>query len=225
MKLCVSSVRVVWIVCAAAAFGGCGGGLKYKLDEGSLDTIPPGDRQAVFVAQNDVEIARSEQRNADKQLELFEHDRDIAKKEKEQAELEVEKAVAEGEAAVQARDENRSNNARHAKEVADVGVKAADLKLEWLSQKRDWLKAVKRAAEAHTLAAEAKVELEKAKLAEQKKIKQDGDFAVANYEGQWKSRNQGWEDAKSFAATQENKAKDREKKYQDLIAQQTKMKA
>jgi hypothetical protein len=208
-----------------AGFGGCGGGLKYKLDDGTLDTVPAGERGAVFTAQNDVEVARSEQRTADKQLELFEHDRDIAKKEKEQAELEVEKANSESEAAVQARDENRANAAHHAKEVAEVGVKAADLKLEWLSQKRDWLKAVKRAAEAHTAAAEAKVEFEKAKLAEQKKIKADGDFAVTNYESQWKSRNQAWEDAKGYAATQENKAKDREKKYQDLVAQQSKMRA
>ena len=228
MRRCVSSLRVaplLWTISIAAGLAACGGGLKYKLDEGTLDTVPAGERQAVFTAQNDVEVARSEARNADKQLELFEHDRDIAKKEKEQAELEVEKAVAEGEAAVQARDENRSNAAHHSKEVAEMGVKAADLKLEWLSQKRDWLKALKRAAEAHRTAAEAKVELEKAKLADQKKIKPDGDFAVANYETQWKRSNQEWEDAKSYAASQENKAKDREKKYQDLVAQHGKMKA
>ena len=210
---------------AALAAAGCGGGLKYKLDEGTLDTVPAGERQSVFTAQNDVEVARSEQRNADKQLELFEHERDIAKKEKEQAQLEVEKAVAESEAAVQARDENRANAAAHARVVAEVGVKAADMKLDWLSQKRDWLKAVKRAAEAHERAAEAKVELEKAKLAEQKKIKPDGDFSVANYETQWKRSNQDWEDAKTYAASQETKTKDREKKYQDIVAQQGKMKA
>jgi hypothetical protein len=229
MDKCASVVRgalcrgsILWI---ALALSGCGGGLKYKLDDGTLDTVPAGERGAVFTAQNDVEVARSEQRNAEKQLELFEHDRDIAKKEKEQAELEVEKAVAEQEAAVQSRDENRANAARHNKEVADVGVKVAELKLDWLSQKRDWLKAVKRAAEAHTVAAEAKVELEKAKLAEQKKIKPDGEFAVGNYESQWKKNNQNWEDAKSYASTQESKAKDREKKYQDLVSQQGKMKA
>src|SRR5262245_5631006 len=97
---------------AGLALGGCsllsslglgGGGLKYTLDEGTLDTVPAGEQQAVYTAQNEVEIARREQRNADKQLELFEHDRDIAKKEKEQAELEVEKANAEAEAAIQAR--------------------------------------------------------------------------------------------------------------------------
>jgi len=225
MSTCVWSLRGMWILSIAWGLAGCGGGLKYKLDDGTLDTVPASDRQAVFTAQNDVEVARSEERNADKQLELFEHDRDIAKKEKEQAELEVEKAVAEGEAAVQARDENRSNSARHAKEVAEVGVKAAELKLDWLNQKRDWLKAIRKAAAAHRMAAEAKVELEKAKLAEQKKIKPDGDFSVGNYESQWKKSNQDWEDAKSYAAPQESKAKDREKKYQDLVAQQGKMKA
>lgn len=208
-----------------AVLVGCGGGLKYRLDEGTLDTVPPSERQAIYNAQNDVEIARSEQRNADKQIELFEHDRDIARKEKEQAELEVEKANAEAEAAIQARSESRHNAALKSREIAEVGVKAAALKLAWLDQKRDWLKAVKQVADAHRSAAEAKVELEKARLAKEKNIKTDGNFSLANYETQWKSRTQAWEDAKTNAAARENKAKDGEKKYQDLLSQQNKMRA
>jgi hypothetical protein len=105
-----------------------------------------------------------------------------------------------------------------------VGAKAADQKLEWLDQKGDWLKAVRKAADAHKAAAEAKVEWEKAKVAQQKNIKMDGDFSVSNYEGQWKDRNSDWESAKKNAASQESKTKDREKKWQDLVAQQNKMK-
>src|SRR5258706_11895429 len=99
-------MKTVWIVLLVVA--GCGGGMKYKVDDGALDSVSAGERQGVFNAQNEVEVARSEQRNADKQLELFQHDRDIAGKEKQQAQLEVEKAGAEVEASVQSRDENRN---------------------------------------------------------------------------------------------------------------------
>ena len=54
--------------------------------------------------------------------------------------------LAELEASVQSRDENRNNAARHNKEAAELGTKAADVKLEWLEQKEDWLKAVRKAA-------------------------------------------------------------------------------
>src|SRR5262244_1384822 len=115
-------MRRILLVMLLGAVGGCGGGgLKYKVDDSALDAVAAGERQNVFGAQNEVEVARSEQRNADKQLELFEHDRDIAKKEKDQAALEVEKANAEQQAAVAARDENRSNAAQHSRETADVG--------------------------------------------------------------------------------------------------------
>jgi hypothetical protein len=209
---------------APAVLAGCAGGLKYKVDDGALDAVPSGDRQTVFVAQNEVEVARSEQRNAAKLLEAFDLERDVARKEKTQAELAAEKASAEQEAAVRSRSENNANAARHNKEVADLGVKAAELKLDWLSGKLDWLKAVRTAAEAHQAAAEAKVELEKAKVAQEKGIKAGDDFAVSNYEGQWKDRNEDWESAKKAAASEENRAKEREKKWQDLVSQQSKMK-
>src|SRR5580692_1112971 len=95
-----------------AAVTACGGGLKYRVDDGALDAVPAGERQGVFTAQNDLEVAKSEQRTADSQLESLDRDKDIAKTEKQQASLEVEKATAEQEGAVQSRDENRANAAK-----------------------------------------------------------------------------------------------------------------
>jgi chromosome segregation ATPase len=201
----------------------CGGGLKYRIDDGALDAVPAGDRQGVFDAQKDLEIAKSEQRTADKQLDGFDRDLDVAKAERKQADLEVEKATAEQESATQSRDENRGNAARHNKDAADFGVKVADAKLSWLDDKHDWLKVASKAAEAHILAAQAKVEFEKAKVAQQKNIKPDGDFSVGNYEDQWKDKNSDWESAKKKAASEESDAKDSEKKWQDLQAQHAKM--
>ena len=93
----------------AALAAGCGGGLKYRVDDGALDAVPAGERQGVFAAQNELEVAKSEQRTAQNQLDGWDRDRDIAKNEKEQAKLQVEKATAEQEAANASRNENQAN--------------------------------------------------------------------------------------------------------------------
>ena len=66
----------------------------------------------MFSAQNEIEVAKSERRNADSQLDALDRDKDIAKTERQQADLEVEKAAAEEESAVASRDENRHNSAQ-----------------------------------------------------------------------------------------------------------------
>ena len=203
---------------------GCSSSLKYHVDDAALDQVPAGERQSVFSAQSEVEMAKSEKRTALSQLDALDRDQDVATNEKKQAELEVEMAATEQQSAVASHDENRDNAARHGKEVADLGVKVAEAKLDWLDQKRDWLKASGDAADAHQKAAEAKVEWEKAKVAQQKGIKPSGDFEVGNYESQWKDRNGDWESAKKDVQSQDQKTKDREQKWKDAAAQQAKLK-
>jgi hypothetical protein len=208
----------------AFALTGCSSGLKYRVDDAALDNIPTGERQSVFAAQNEVEIAKSEKRSALSQLDALDRDQDVAKNEKKQAELEVEKASTEQASAVASHDENRDNAARHGKQVADMGIKVAEAKLDWLDQKRDWLKAASDAADAHQKAAEAKVEWEKAKVAQQKGIKPGSDFEVGNYESQWKDKNGDWESAKKDVESLANKTKDREQKWKETAAEQAKSK-
>ncbi|HET6149130.1 MAG TPA: hypothetical protein VFH68_16450 [Polyangia bacterium] len=219
-------VAVALCVAAGTLFSGafCGGGLSYKVDEATLDAVPPGERQAVFDARRDVEIAQGEKRTAANLLESLERDRDIADKEKRQAELEVEKANSELEAAVQAKDENRHAAANHGKEVAALGLKATEAKLDWLAQKKDWLKATRTAAEAHLAAAEARVEFEKAKVAKQKGLKPSDDFDVGKFESQWKDKSSDWESAKKDAESEEKSAKKMQEKWQDLVSQHSKSK-
>src|SRR6185436_20933966 len=161
-----ASILMVSLVVSLAACGSSG--LKYKVDDGAMDSVPSGERQAVFTAQNELEIAKSETRTAQSQLDALERDRDIAKTEREQAKLEVEKAAAEVEAAVAQRNENLAAKAKHNKDAADVGVKVAELKLEWIDEKETWLKATRTAGDKHAVAAQAKVELEKARVAQKK---------------------------------------------------------
>jgi hypothetical protein len=212
------------VVMAVTGIAGCGGSLKYTVDDSALDQLPAGDKGDVFAAQNDLEVARSEQRTAKTQMDELDRERSVAKNEKDQAALEVEKAGTETESANASHDENRANAAKHGKDIADMGVKVADSKLEWLDQKEDWLKASAKAADAHEAAAQAKVQLEKAKLAQAKGIKPSGDFSVGNFQDQWKDKNDDYQSAKKKADSEQKDTQAREKKYQEISAQQAKMK-
>jgi hypothetical protein len=224
LRINAGHVGVVLFVATGTLFGGafCGGGLSYKVDDATLDAVPSSERQAVFDARRDVEIAQGEKRTAANLLDSLERDRDIADKEKQQAQLEIEKTNAELEAAVQAKDENRHGAASHGKEVAALGMKAAEAKLDWLSQKKDWLKSTRTAAEAHLAAAEARVEFEKAKVAKQKGLKPSDDFDPGKFESQWKDKSSDWESAKKDAESEEKSTKKMQEKWQDLVSQHSK---
>lgn len=203
---------------------GCGGGLKYKIDDSAIDSVSSGEKQDIFAAQNDLEVAHSEQRTVKTQIDELDRERSVAKNEKEQAALEVEKAGTEQESANASHDENRANGARHGKEIADMGVKVSATKMEWLDEKEDWLNASAQAADAHAVAAQAKIELAKAKLAQQKGIKPSGDFSVGNFEDQWKDKNDDWQSAKKKADSKQKSTQEHEAKWKDISAQQAKMK-
>ena len=105
-----------------------------------------------------------------------------------------------------------------------MGVKVSAAKMEWLDEKEDWLKASAKAADLHEAAAQAKVELAKAKLAQQKGIKPSGDFSVANFEDQWKDKNDDWQSAKKKAESEQKSTQEREAKWKEISTQQAKMK-
>lgn len=217
-------LRLVVAMAAAALCSGaaCSSGLSYKVDDSAMDTVPASERMAVFDARKDLEIAQGERRTAETQLAGLDHDRDIADKEKQQAQLEVEKAAAEFEASVQAHDQNRNEAAAHAKDVAELGLKAADAKLDWIVQKKAWYKANRSAAEAHVAAAEAKVELEKARVAKSKGIKTADEVDVGKFESQSKDRASDWQSAKKDADSEQKSAQKLEEKWKDLVSQHSK---
>lgn len=201
---------------APMAGSGCGGGLKYTVDDAAMDTVPADERQGVSAARKEAEVAENERRKAETQLEALDRDTDVAKKEREQAELEIEKSVAEQEGAKVSRDENQANSAAHHKDMADMGLKVAEAKLDWLSQKKDWLKQARVAAESHVEAAKARVEYEKAKVAEQRGIKLSTDFSPSDYEDQWHSRKSDWDSERKDAESEEKDAKKKEDQWREL---------
>ncbi len=207
----------------AAGFG-CGGGLKYRIEDSAMDNVPAGDRQALSAARQDYEKSQGEKKLLEHQRDPLDHDHDLCEKERQQIQLDVDRAVAEQETAVKTRDETRSNAAERAKEIADVAMKTAEAKLDWLGQKSDWLKAALRAADARIDAAAAKVELEKARVAKQKGIKTREDQSVGSFETQWEDKTSDFQSARDAAAEEEKKAKDLEQKWQNLRTQHGKLK-
>ncbi|HEY2902929.1 MAG TPA: hypothetical protein VGL59_20265 [Polyangia bacterium] len=208
----------------AVAAAGCGGGMKYKVDDATMDAIPSSDRQPVFDARRDLEVSQGDRRTVANQIEEANRELDIADKERQQAQLEVDKATSDQDAAIKSLDENRANAAKHNKEVADVGVKVAEAKIEWVNQKRAAYKQAAAAADAHIEANNAKIELEKARVAKSKNIKTASPLDVSDFESQWKDKNSDYESAKKDAASEEKSAKKLEEKWHDLQAQHSKMK-
>ena len=227
LRLCAGGVVLALaalLLPALGGLGGCAGGLKYTVDDATLDPVPATDRAGVLEARKEQDLATTEQRLATGAMEKLDRELEVANNEKEQARLEIEKAVAEQEGAKASRDENQANAAARNKNLADMGLKVAEAKLAWLQQKKDWLKQSSVAANAHVEAAKAHVELEKAKVAQHRGMKPSSDFQVSDYEGQWKSRHSSWQSEKKDAESEEDDARNKEASWKQMQTQLQKMK-
>lgn len=202
-----------------------GGGAKYKVDDVALASIPVAEKQAIFAAENEISVAKSEQAKALADAAGCDHDLDIADKEQDQAKLETQKAKLESDAAEKSHDMNRVSGASRELKIADVGERAASAKVDWLSRKKKWDKALASVAEYHIAVAQSKVELEKARLAAAKGIKPSDDFKLDNFAGDYAKRTKEWQDEKKEADGMHAQVDKFEKTYNDLKAQYSQLRA
>jgi len=176
-------MREMWISLLLVGAAACGGGgAKYHVNDNALATASVQEKQGVLAAQQEKEVAKTEQAKAEADLKNIENEVDIADNEYKSAKLQLENAKTMQKAGEQSGDSNRKAQSTHDVRVAELGVKSADAKVDWLSKKRKWIKAQRDAADDHYAAADARLELEKAKLAQQKGIKPSDDFNVMNFE-------------------------------------------
>jgi hypothetical protein len=199
---------------------GCGGGMRYTIDDAVLEPIPTEQRQAVLQARQELEHAEGEERAARSELEEVDRDQDLAAEENQQAELEVEKAVAQQEGAHASRNDTEASAAAHSKALADLGLDASQAKLNWLAAKRNWTRQVLVAAKAHVGAAAARVELEKARLAQQRGVRPTSSFNPADYESQWEGKSSTWRSEKSAADSEARTVQRRALRWQELTSRQ-----
>jgi hypothetical protein len=54
--------RLILLAAVAAGGLGCGGGLKYRVEDSAMDTVPAGERQALSAARQDYEKAQGEKK-------------------------------------------------------------------------------------------------------------------------------------------------------------------
>jgi hypothetical protein len=74
---------VLLAVISAPGFG-CGGGLKYRVEDSAMDSVPASERQALAAARQDYEKAQGEKKLLEHQRDPLDHDHDLAEKERQQ---------------------------------------------------------------------------------------------------------------------------------------------
>jgi hypothetical protein len=185
------------LLIGAAACGG--GGAKYHVNDNALATASVQEKQGVLAAQQEKEVAKTEQSKSESDLKQVENDLDIAENEYKAAKLQQDTAKLTQKAGEQSGDVNRKSQGAHDLRIAELGVKSSDAKVDWLTKKRKWIKAQRDAADDHFAAADARLELEKAKLAQQKGIKPSDDFNVMNFETDNLKRQQKYSEARMDA--------------------------
>lgn len=160
---------------------GCAGS-KNQIDDSVLAGVPLEEKAGVLGAQNELTQAKAEQENAKANLKAMETDHAIARNETKSSKLQLDNARLNMKSDRGSGDLNRTGNSDRDVKVNELRVNANTAKEDWLAKKRRWLERTADAAEAHMAAAQAKVELEKAKVAEAKKIRPSENFNVMSFE-------------------------------------------
>lgn len=194
-------MRNAWLsmVLVGGVFGCGGGGAKYHVSDNSLAAASVQEKQGILGAQQEKEVAKTEQQKADADLKSVDNQLSVAENDYKSAKLQLDTAKLNAKSAETAGDVNRKSQTAHDVKVAELGVKAADTKVDWLSKKRKWIKAQRDAADEHFAAADARLELEKAKLAQSKGIKPSEDFNVMNFESDNLKKQQKYSEARMDA--------------------------
>jgi hypothetical protein len=209
---------------AFAAMLACGGGapsrpgpLSTLIDEVNIARVPPDQRPDVAQTQNDYQLARSEQMNADQGLKESDTAIKLAKSEVDQATIEERKAKLLQKDAEASNDMNRKNAAAGTTRVAALGKRAADAKYAYVKAKRAYQFKWLLFTEHDMYAKQAKHELEKAKVAKANSIQPPG-FAYDKFESQYRSRSEAAQRAKQSAEKEKEKLSSKERAWKTAEA-------
>lgn len=180
---------------------GCGGSLKYRIDNAVLADVPVADKGTMLAVESEINAAREEQTKAASDRAGLDRDISVARSDYGQAKLEVDKAEADLKLAKTQQDLNQQQAVQERIKLAKQAREVADLKVDLLKLRRAAIDAQADAAKAHTTAAEARYELEKARLAQARGKRPTADFNVAQFEQQ-ATNAQGQQDKARVAVEQ-----------------------
>ncbi len=171
---------------------GCGGGgaiqprpLGHHFDSQHLNSVDPGQQQAVLEAKSAYDMAQLERNKVKSDLQQIDLELLTATNEAKSAALKVESAVAQEKAA--GADLNRQREAAAALKTATLEREVADARRDYVAARKQAEEKRLRWAEFNVYAAEAKFELEKAAVATNNSIAPAG-FKYGEYDAQHKQR-------------------------------------
>jgi chromosome segregation ATPase len=198
---------------------GCGGGLKYKIDDQLLYDVPVAEKQGMLAAEAEIAQAREEKNKA--QADIARIDTELSQAESEYgiAKLELEKAEAGLKLAEQSKDLNRVNAMQEQLKLARLGKQVAAAKVDWLKRRRKAHKAHLMVTERHADLAVARYEQEKARLAQAKGKKPSPDFNPLNFDQQVINVQRQHSEAQQYAMKISGEASQLEVKYNQMLSQ------
>jgi hypothetical protein len=215
----LTSRFVPLVALALVALAACGGGaesrptpLKVMLDEVHIARVAPDQRPQVTTAQNDFQLARSENLTAQENAKSAETEVQLAKGEVDQALIEERQAKLKQRDADASADLTRKNLAASETRAAQLGRRAADLKLAYMKARRAYQQRWLMYTEYNIYAKEAKFELEKAKVARANNIQPQG-FAFDKFESQYRERSEALQRYKQKVDADKAKMVEKEREW------------
>ena len=127
---------------------GCGGGLKYKIDDALLADVPPAEKADMLKIQSDINVAGEEKNKAVSDAAITSKEVSVAEAEYDQAKAEVTKVKAERELAETTKDLNRITAAKTKLQQVELARDVADAKVDWQKARRSHAKAFQEALKA-----------------------------------------------------------------------------
>lgn len=165
------------VVLLASACGGGGSSpkpLQHKFDEMHIAQFSLEQKASIVKAQNDWQVARMENAQAEAQLGEVENQLSVVKNEQKAAKLVVDSAVSNKKAAEKSADTNRINATTQELRTAELLLRAAEARTKYFEAYRAYAKAQAVYTAENMYWREAQFEIAKSQLAQQNNIAPKG---------------------------------------------------
>lgn len=177
----LSKIFAIGVLVCGVLGAGCGGSsdgppapLERKFDEIHVAKFTLDQKANIVKTQNDFQVSRMENANAESQLNEINSQVGIVKNEHKAAKLAVDNAVSNKKSAETSADTNRINAATKELHTAELLLRAAEARVKYFEAYRDYVKRLHRHTSENMYWREAQFELAKAQLAQQNNIAPKG---------------------------------------------------
>ena len=214
-------VTVAMIVVGCVGSGGCGGHLKYTVNDSLLADVPLADKQAMLNVTDAQAQLKQVQMQVRSEQSVAKRDLAAADAETQIAQMEVAKVEADVDLAKSTRDLNRISRAKVRLAVAELGRRTADVNMQWRKLCLKYSKQQMRVLARQAKYEEARYEQEKARLAAAKGKRPYESFSLAQFDLQVEAAQERWAKERAESDKLKQEIMQTEDRYQQLQAQLT----